>query len=60
MPTLTVTFNFSSDNGDAELIVNGNAADFTEGFYDGAEGNPSGSLRFDTVWVFSDFQEKRI
>ena len=60
MPTLTVTFNFSSDNGDAELFVNGNAADFTEGFYDGAEGNPSGSLRFDTVWVFSDFQEKRI
>ena len=64
MPTLTITFNFATDNGDAELFVNGSSADFTEGAYDGSEGSPVGSVYFATAWTppeaYDSFQEKRI
>jgi hypothetical protein len=47
MTTLTITFDFSSDNGDAELfteIWTDGGSTWPDGAYDGSEGNPSGSV----------------
>jgi hypothetical protein len=58
MPVLSISLDFATDDGLAEEFRNGNTSDFTEGFYEGSEGNPAGSVRFDTVHVFTDFQTK--
>jgi hypothetical protein len=58
MPTVNVSFSFSSDNGDAELFISNDDTVHSDGIYDGAVGNPAGSARFDTVVDGSGFEYK--
>ena len=59
MATLSITFNFSSDNGDAELFVAETPPDVVaDGVYDAGEGNPAGSVRFDVAASTSEYAVK--
>jgi len=49
MPTINVSLPFSSDDGEAEKFTSTDTSEFADGVYDGSEGNPSGSVKFDIV-----------
>ena len=47
MPIINVSLTFSSDDGEAEKFTSTDTSEFADGVYDGAEGNPAGSVKFD-------------
>ena len=58
MATLTITMDFSSDNGDAENFTSFSETDYLNGVYDSGVGNPAGSCRIDSAKVTTAFGRK--
>ena len=59
MATVTVALSFSADDGEAEKYVAETPPDtVADGVYDAAEGNPTGSVRFDVVANTNEFAVK--
>jgi hypothetical protein len=59
MPTLSIALSFSADDGEAEKFVAETPPDdVADGVYDAAEGNPTGSVRFDVVASTNEFAVK--
>ena len=56
MAVLNVTLDFSADDGIAEEFTYPLTKTWTEGIYDGAEGNPAGSVRCDLTTLTTNNQ----